>query len=65
MGWHECNGIGEIEDLGEGKGGRDICPKGTKDCLWIERRQTLANRKIAVYKVKMENSKPGGGSTHL
>ena len=23
-----------------GKGGRGICPRGTKDCFWIEKRQT-------------------------
>lgn len=31
----------EIESKGEGKGreGRDICPRGTKDCFWIERKE--------------------------
>lgn len=29
----------EIEDKGEGKGGRGICPRGTTDHLWIERKQ--------------------------
>lgn len=34
----------EIEDEGEGEGHkgtcRDICPLRTKDCIWIEKRQT-------------------------
>lgn len=35
--------IKKMEDEGEGKGqgtgGRDICPRKTKDYLWMERRQ--------------------------
>lgn len=36
----------------KGKGTRDICPRLTKDWLWIESRQT--HRQMAVYKGKGE-----------
>lgn len=46
----------EIEDEGErkgrGKGGMDICLRGTKDGLWLERRQTWHTGKWRFIQVK-------------
>ena len=34
--------------------GRGVCPRGTKDCIWIERRQTWPTDKWQFVKVKGE-----------
>lgn len=40
------------ERKGEGRGGRNICPRGAKDCLWIGRRGTWPIGKWTFIKVK-------------
>jgi hypothetical protein len=49
----------ETEDKGQEKkkkeqvkGGRDVCPRGAKDCLWIERRWMWPIGKWHFIKVK-------------
>lgn len=37
-GWREWGRMREKRERNKGES-RDICPGGTKDCLWIERRQ--------------------------
>jgi hypothetical protein len=32
---------------------KGFCPRGTKDCLWMERRQIWPYRQVAIYKSKM------------
>ena len=47
-------GTKERGEKRQGRSGRGICPGGTKDCLWIERRQMWPIGKWQFIKVKWE-----------
>lgn len=38
----------------QGRGGKDICPGGTRDCLWLEETDVVY-MEMAVYKGKRGN----------
>lgn len=40
----------------QGRRGVDICPRGTKDCLWIDTRQTWSINKLQFIRGKRESN---------